>query len=138
MIDVHWSPDASRLRTWGLLAPALLGLVGALMWFVPWGPFPHLRPMAPVLWSIGALALVTAGLGLPGGRWVYRAWMGLAWCVGTLLGTLALAIVYAFVVIPIGVIARWCGWDPLDARAATRTSRWHALPAARHDPERQF
>jgi hypothetical protein len=78
MIEIHWSPDARRLRTWGLLAPALLGTVGALMWFVPGGPFPHLRPLAPVLWSVGALALVTAGLGLPGGLWVYRAWMGFA------------------------------------------------------------
>jgi hypothetical protein len=138
MIDVHWSPDARRLRTWGLVAPALLATVGALMWFAPWWPFANLKPMAPVLWSIGALALVTAGLGLPGGLWVYRAWMGFAWCIGTLLGMLALAIVYGLVVTPIGVVARWCGWDPLDARAGSRASRWHGLPAGRHDPERQF
>lgn len=94
--------------------------------------------MAPVLWSIGALALATAGLGLPGGLWVYRAWMGFAWCIGTLLGTVALAIVYGLVVTPIGVIARWCGWDPLDARVESRTSRWHALSAQPHDPERPF
>jgi hypothetical protein len=51
---------------------------------------------------------------------------------------IALGIVYAFVVTPIGVVARWFGWDPLDARMAGRSSRWHALPGARHDPERQF
>jgi hypothetical protein len=51
---------------------------------------------------------------------------------------LALAIVYGLVVTPIGVVARWCGWDPLDARAGSRASRWHGLPAGRHDPERQF
>lgn len=138
MIAVHWSPDARRLRTWGLVAPVILAAVGAMLWFVPWGPFPHLRPMAPVLWSIGALALVTAGLGLPGGLWVYRGWMGFTWFVGTLLGTIALLIVYGLVVTPMGIIARCCGWDPLDARVGSRTSRWHALPTQRHDPERQF
>jgi hypothetical protein len=64
--------------------------------------------------------------------------MGFAWCIGTLLGMLALAIVYGLVVTPIGVVARWCGWDPLDARSGSRASRWHGLPAGRHDPERQF
>jgi peptidoglycan/LPS O-acetylase OafA/YrhL len=138
MIEIHWSPDARRLRSWGLVAPVAFAAAGALMWFVSWGPFPHLKPMAPVLWSLGALALVTAGFGMPGGLWLYRAWMGVAWCIGTALGVVALAIVYAFVVTPIGVVARVAGWDPLDARMDGRSSRWHALPGARHDPERQF
>jgi hypothetical protein len=30
------------------------------------------------------------------------------------------------------------GRDRLDVRADRRTTRWHPLPQAAHDPERQF
>jgi polyferredoxin len=94
--------------------------------------------MAPFLWAFGALALVTAGTGSRVGRPVYLAWMGFAWLVGTVLGTLALALVFYGVVTPLALVARAMGRDRLDVRADRRTTRWHPLPQAAHDPERQF
>ena len=138
MIVIDWNPDRRALRRWGIAMAVAMAVVGSLFRFVDWGMFRAGHGMAPFLWAFGALALVTAGTGSRIGRPVYLAWMGFAWLVGTALGTLALAIVFYGVVTPLALVARAMGRDRLDVRADRRTTRWHALPQAAHDPERQF
>lgn len=138
MIVIDWNPDRRALRRWGIAMAVAMAVVGSLFRFVDWGTFRAGHGMAPFLWSFGALALVTAGTGSRIGRPVYLAWMGFAWLVGTALGTLALAVVFYGVITPLALVARVMGRDRLDVRADHRTTRWHALPQAAHDPERQF
>jgi hypothetical protein len=114
------------------------GVAGALFRWVPWGPFAAMHGLAPWLWSLGAVALICAGTGSPLGRPVYRAWMGFAWLVGTVIGTLALGIVFFLVVTPLAFAARLAGRDRLEVRPSTAKSMWRPLPQAPHDPERQF
>jgi len=95
--------------------------------------------MGRVLWGFGAFALVTAGTGTRIGLPAYWAWMGFVWTVGTLIGTVALAIVFFLVITPLGVAARLLGRDRLQLRApAHGESMWKPLSRTRHDPERQF
>lgn len=138
MIVIDWNPDRRALRRWGIAMAVAMAVVGSLFRFVDWGVFRAGHGMAPFLWAFGALALVTAGTGSRIGRPVYLAWMGFAWLVGTALGTLALAVVFYGVITPLALVARATGRDRLDVRADRRTTRWHALPQAAHDPERQF
>jgi polyferredoxin len=138
MIVIDWNPDRRALRRWGIAMAVAMAVVGSLFRFVDWGVFRAGHGMAPFLWAFGALALVTAGTGSRVGRPVYLAWMGFAWLVGTLLGTLALALVFYGVVNPLALVARAMGRDRLDVRADRRATRWHPLPQAAHDPERQF
>ena len=138
MIVIDWNPDRRALRRWGIAMAVAMAVVGSLFRFVDWGVFRAGHGMAPFLWAFGALALVAAGTGSRVGRPVYLAWMGFAWLVGTLLGTLALALVFYGVVTPLALVARAMGRDRLDVRADRRTTRWHPLPQAAHDPERQF
>jgi polyferredoxin len=138
MIVIDWNPDRRALRRWGIAMAVAMAVVGSLFRFVDWGVFRAGHGMAPFLWAFGALALVTAGTGSRVGRPVYLAWMGFAWLVGTLLGTLALALVFYGVVTPLALVARAMGRDRLDVRADRRTTRWHPVPQAAHDPERQF
>ena len=84
---------------------------------------------------------VGCGTGSRLGRPLYLAWMGFAWFVGTALGLIALAVVFYGVVTPMAIVARLAGRDRLDVRSVrggTRTTRWHPLPQAPHDPARQF
>jgi polyferredoxin len=138
MIVIDWNPDRRALRRWGIAMAVAMAVVGSLFRFVDWGVFRAGHGMVPFLWAFGALALVTAGTGSRVGRPVYLAWMGFAWLVGTVLGTLALALVFYGVVTPLALVARAMGRDRLDVRADRRTTRWHPVPQAAHDPERQF
>lgn len=138
MIVIDWNPDRRALRRWGIAMAIAMALAGSLFRFVDWGVFRAGQGMAPFLWAFGAIALVTAGTGSRAGRPVYLAWMGFSWLVGTILGTLALALVFYGVVTPLAIAARLAGRDRLDIRADRRSSRWHPLPQAPHDPQRQF
>ena len=141
MIEIDWNPDRRALRKWGVAMAAAMAAVGSLFHFVDWGVFRAGHGMAPFMWGFGAAALLTAGTGSRLGRPVYLAWMGFAWFVGTALGWIALAVVFYGVVTPMAIVARLAGRDRLDVRGVRggpRTTRWHPLPQAPHDPARQF
>jgi hypothetical protein len=92
--------------------------------------------LAPLLGGIGA-ALLVAGLAVPRllGP-VYRVWMGLALVLSKVTTPVLMAIIYFAVIMPIGLVLRLVGRDPLADRG-----RWIERPAAAPDPkrmERQF
>jgi hypothetical protein len=126
VIAIDWNPDRRALRRWGLTMAIVMSVVGALFRFVDWGVFRAGHGLAPLLWGVGAAALLTAGTGSRLGRPLYVAWMGFAWLVGTVIGT------------PLALVGRLAGRDRLDVRRDARATRWHPLPQAPHDPARQF
>jgi hypothetical protein len=65
-------------------------------------------------------------------------WMTFVWIMGTLIGTVALAIVFFLVVTPLGLLARVMGRDKLLVRNSAAPSMWKPLPSKPHDPLRQF
>ena len=138
MIEIKWNPDARALRRWGVTMAIVTGVAGAMFRWVAWGPFAAMHGLSPWLWGLGAVALVCAGTGSPLGLPVYRAWMGFAWLVGTVIGTVALGIVFFLVITPMAVVARLAGRDRLELRQPEKASMWRPLPQAPHDPERQF
>ena len=138
MIEIKWNPDARALRRWGVTMAIVTGVAGAMFRWMAWGPLAAMHGLSPWLWGLGAVALVCAGTGSPLGLPVYRAWMGFAWLVGTVIGTVALGIVFFLVITPMAVVARLAGRDRLGLHQPEKASMWRPLPQAPHDPERQF
>jgi hypothetical protein len=120
-------------REFGLLVGAILGGLGA--WWTFREKFAAVRP-----WFLGVGALLVILGALRPGLLVlpYKAWMGLAERLARVVTTIILAIVFYFVVTPIGVWKRLRGWDPLERRkvaaTATRTSYWRPYSGRQHDP----
>lgn len=138
MITIDWHPSSEHLRRWAVLTALALGVVGCLFRFVDWGVFAQAKGFSTVLWGFGSFALLTAGTGTKAGLPAYWAWMGFVWVVGTLIGTVSLAVVFYGVITPLGLAARLAGRDRLQLGPRIGASMWVDLPAARHDPERQF
>ena len=139
MITINWQPSPAELRRWAVTVAAALAVSGSLFQFVDWGVFRAGHGLAPWLWGFGLFSLVTAGTGTRLGLPAYWLWMGFVFVVGTVIGTLALAVVYFIVVTPLGLAARLAGRDRLGLRRpAPGASLWQPLPTPSHDPSRQF
>lgn len=138
MIEIHWHPTPKELRRWACMTAAALAVMGACFRFIDWGVFATMSGMSSVLWSFAVFALVTAGTGTRIGMPAYWLWMGFVWAIGTLLGTLALGVVFFGVVTPLALCARITGRDRLALRPHRGASMWRELPRTPHDPARQF
>jgi len=120
-------------RRFGLtLGAAFVALGAVLAW--------RGRAAAPVALVLG-LALIAAGLVLParlGG--LHRAWMGLGAALSRITTPIFLGVVYFAVIMPIGLLLRARGRNPLTLHRS-RATCWVPRPVAarsRRDMERQF
>lgn len=139
MITIHWHPNSTELRRWALWTSLALAVMGTLFYFEGFGLLPRARGMGFVLWGFGAFALATAGTGTRIGLPAYWLWMGFVLVVGTVIGTVALSMVYYLVLVPTALVARLMGRDRLRLRDPRGASMWTPVAnGGRHDPERQF
>lgn len=139
MTKINWHPSPRELRQWAIVIGPVLGAVGSLFYFVDWGVFSGGSGFAKCLWSFGALALVTGVTGTKIGLPFYWAWMGFVYVVSSIIGYVALTLVYFLVVSPLALLARMLGRDRLQLRSRGASSYWHPLGLTRpHNPERQF
>jgi hypothetical protein len=122
-------PTFRTEREFGLLVGAVLTLLGS--WWLYRGHWPT---VATGFVGIGAL-LVILGAIIPRAL-VYpnRAWMKLAHMLSLITTPIILGLVYFLVIMPIGVVKRLSGWDPLRRRAPAATSYWAPYNERQHDP----
>ena len=130
--------DTSRraLRKFGLVVGGVFLLIGLWFWF---------RQKSYFIWPLGiGIPLAVLGLLCPAWlRWIYLAWMGLAFVLGHVVSTLLLLVFYYLVVTPVGLLARCMGRDFLNRRIEpSAASYWicrdHAKPRTRKEYEQQF
>ena len=115
-------------REFGLIVGGLLAALGG--WWFYRGKF---GAVAPALLGVGAL-LVLLGLIFPRSLTLpNRAWMALAGALSFISTRIILAIVFFFVVTPIGLIKRLTGWDPLRRRADSQDSYWQPYSERQRD-----
>ena len=119
------APSRRTLRGFGLLTGALTGLVFGLAL-----PLLLDRPMPAWPWIPGG-ALALAGLVRPVllGP-VYRAWMALGAALGWINTRLLLGLVFYGLVLPIGLLLRLLGKDPL-ARGFSGALTSYRVPSRR-------
>lgn len=108
LIDIKWTPTTRDLRIFGVIWLVFFGLVAA--WMLSRG--------STMIWVSAA-----AGVAVTGGvlgmllpellRPVYLLWMTLAFPIGWLVSHLILGFVYFGLLLPIGLLLRMVGHDPL-------------------------
>jgi hypothetical protein len=115
-------------RDFGLIVGGVFALLGA--WWTYRGKFGAVSP-----WLIGGGGLLFAlGLAWPRGlvslnRW----WMKLAEAMSFVMTHIILAIVFFLVVLPIGLVKRLTGYDPLRRRAKPAESYWRPYRERQRD-----
>jgi hypothetical protein len=134
--------DIQQLKTsdrdlwkFGLVVGGVFVAVGLLcLWRHP-GRSPYF------LWPGGTLILL--GLVLPRGlKWVYIAWMSIAFVLGFVMAQVILTLFFFLVLTPIGLVARGVGKDFL-SRKLERAAKSYWLPRRKQaksaaEYERQF
>lgn len=115
-------------RNFGILVGGVFAALGG--WWLIRGKF-HL--VAPWALGLGAL-LVIAGLIFPRALVIpNRLWMGLAEALSFVMTRVILGLVFFFVVMPIGLVRKALGGDPLNRRAARAESYWKPYQARQTD-----
>lgn len=114
------SPRA--LRSFGLVVGGVFVAIAAV---IAWRRGWEVGPLVVGLGGPGA-ALALLGLVAPEVlRPVFVVWMGLAVVLGAVMTRVLLTLVFALIVVPIGLALRLAGKDPLDRRIdRARTTYW--------------
>jgi hypothetical protein len=111
MIRLEHHPSGRQLAVFGLLWLVLFGVLGGVAW---WKTGALVR--ACVWWAVGT-AVPAAGLVWPGVlRIVYVLATYASFPIGLVVSYLILAVVYYFVLTPIGIVLRLTGYDPMQRR----------------------
>ena len=122
-------PSAKELRQFGLLFGLLLMLFFGLLLPWLWG---HSWPRWP--WGAGGAIWLWA-LVLPGTIYhPYRAWMAVGAVLGWINTRILMSIVFYLVVLPMGLVLRLMGRDPLRRRLDPAAESYR-VPAAADDPK---
>ncbi|MCI0666027.1 MAG: SxtJ family membrane protein [Acidobacteria bacterium] len=116
-------------REFGLLVGLMAILIGS--WWLYRG---YWEAVATGLVGVGS-ALAILGLLFPRAlvlpnRW----WMALAMWLSLITTPIILGIIFFLIVMPIGMIKRLFGWDPLRRRAPSAVSYWVPYNARQQDP----
>ena len=117
-------------RSFGLLVGGILAVMGG--WWLYRGRFPSAAP-----WVAGAGGLLfllglaaPALLGTP-----YRLWMKLAEGMSYVMTRVVLLLVFYVAIVPIGLLRRLMGSDPLRRRAGKSASYWTGYSPRQRDPK---
>jgi hypothetical protein len=117
LVDVNFHPSNRQLRQFGLIALAALPLLG---WF--WG-----GGSLQVLSATAAAGAALAALGLVCPRAVQPVFLLLSLVtipLGMILGELALLLLFYGLVVPLGLVSRLIGRDPLQQRLDRQASTY--------------
>lgn len=116
-------------REFGLVVGGVFVLLAG--WWLYRGKFRYgaelLLPLGLLLMFLGALW--PRSLAVPA-----KAWMLLAEGLSFVTTRIILAVVFFFVVTPIGVVKRLFGWDPLSRRSGSSESYWLPYSKRQRDP----
>ena len=127
--------DAKGLRHFALTTGAIVAVLFGLAlpwlfdWSIPWWPFV----LAAVLGLWGLVAPTTL-------RPLYRGWMSLGLLLNRVTSPLILGIVFYLVILPMGLIMRLAGRDPMRRRLSVDapTYREPSHVASRQSMEKPF
>lgn len=128
-------PDAAARRGFGLTLGIMIAAVfGAGL------PWLFGRPLPTWPWALGAILAVWALTAPHTLTPVHRAWMAMAGVLGRINGLVLLTLIFALVVVPLGLARQVLGSDPMrrrwDPHAESYLSPAEARPP--NDMERPF
>ena len=133
MIDINWKPTPRQLKQFGLAFLVFGGIGGGLLW---WQFGSNL--VSKALWVAGPVAAL---VGLVAPRALKPVFIGmtiLAWPIGMVIGTLAMALTYYLLITPIGLFFRLIGRDPLHRKLDPEAETYWIRRGPPAPPERYF
>lgn len=134
MISINWKPSDRELRAFAVLLLLLFAVVGGI-WFWKSG-----QTTGPAILVTAGSLIALLGLTVPQAiRWVYVGWMMAVWPIGWTVSHLLLAAIYFGVIMPIGLLLRLTGRDPMKkAWDKSATTYWIQRPTEPTDSRRYF
>lgn len=140
LVQINWNPSRREMRQFGWVMLVGFALLGGLVTWVKWKENPGFMPLymgsglAVLFWACALFLEKSAGL------WLYKAWMGVALVMGTVIGSVLITVLYYGVITPIGFFLRLTGHDPMQHHKPAGESFWHPLAeeVGTENYERQF
>ena len=133
VIDINHNPSRRELIYFGLLLVVFFGLVGALVLWRAQSP-----SAARIIWSLGALLGSVYFAIHPLRRPLYIGWMSVAYPIGWTTSHLILGIIFFLVLMPIGVLLRLWGYDPMQRQFEPEVSSYWVSYTPHDDTARYF
>jgi hypothetical protein len=134
IVQINTDPTRKQLNQFGFIWLGFLALFGVIAFFKLDAP-----TLAKVLWVLAVVVPVIGWLVPSFMRLVFVGMSYLAWPIGFVVSHLVLALVYYLVFVPIGLLMRVFGYDPMkrgfDPEAATY---WIARDPKSSEPKRYF
>jgi len=129
MISVQWNPERKQLRQFaGIWFPAFCALLG---WII--GAKSGQWTAVQMGWAVCGL-LSAAGIVYPPSiRPVFVGLILLTYPIGWVVSHLLLGAIFYLLFLPIGLVLRWTGHDPLQRRLPAGNSLWKT-PVGKTDP----
>lgn len=104
-------------------------ILAAIFTFVGWRVFGNQFPWSCLAYTAATVALVLAAVAWQSLLGTYRAWMGLAIVLGSVVTRVILGVAYLVMILPIGVFFRLTGKDPM-RRKLEPDAKTYWLPVA--------
>ncbi len=129
LVQIDWNPDRRTLRQFGAIALVGFGLLAAAAWLevllFAGGLGAARGPVVAALAALGVYAAV-CGLVAPGAnRWLFLALVCISFPIGLVVSQLVIALLFFGLFVPIGLLLRRFGQDPLERVSDPgRTSYW--------------
>jgi len=121
-------PDRKGLREFGIVTGVILAVLFGVLF--PW-LFTHHYPLWP--WFIAGLLIMWA-LVLPQSlKPVYQGWMFIGMALGWVNSRLILTIMFYFIIMPIGLLMRLLGKNPLQTQQTVADS--YRKPSSSRSPK---
>jgi len=102
-------PGRSDLRKFAFIVGGVLLALGALSWY-------RGGPAAPYLLAPGALLAILGAIAPRILRPLYFGWMTIGFVLGAIMTRIILFVLFLLVMIPIGLVMKLVGKDPLSRR----------------------
>ncbi|HBF34923.1 TPA: hypothetical protein DDW35_10220 [Candidatus Sumerlaeota bacterium] len=123
LAKIEWNPTQKSLRVFGITLWAIFFILGVISLFRTEHALWHTALVALAWVILGATYLLPQSLGL----YFYRAWMGLAFVMGWVVGPIMMGIMFFCVITPMGVLRRSFGADTLLRNKNGVESFWRPL-----------
>lgn len=133
VIDFNQNPSRRDLAWFGVLLVVCFGCVGAV---VLWRAQSLM--VARIIWSLGVLLGIIYFAVQPLRRPLYIGWMSAFYPIGWTVSHLILGIIFFLVLLPIGVLLRLWGYDPMQRQFDPAASSYWVSYTPHDDTARYF
>ena len=133
MIEVKKDFTRKELLWFGPLFAVFVGIIGILL-IQKWAAYQA----AWWLWGAAAVIIVIYYLLPPVRRPLYRSWIYAVVPIGWVVSHLLLAVIYYFLLTPIGLLMRLFNYDPLKRRLDRSQVTYWIAREKHHDPASYF